>query len=112
MEKQVLPKLKYILAQAIDTQRPSLVVRAILLIAVIVDGIRPLPEALEPFLLDRLRRLLRAVSFDDYANLNGYAALTAYMRSVSIPTDDPHAGMLWRELARLRDRLLPSSHAY
>lgn len=44
MDKLVVPKLKYVLAQAIDTQRPTLVLRAILLIAIVVNGIQALPR--------------------------------------------------------------------
>lgn len=102
MERQVLPKLKYVLAQAIDTQRPSLVVKAILLIAIIVNGIRPLPDGLEPFLLDRLRRLVRAMASEDYSSMHGYAQLAGYIQSLAIPPIDEG---VWRELSRLQSRL-------
>ena len=102
MERQILPKLKYVLAQAIDTQRPSLVVKAILLISIIVNGIRPLPDGLEPFLLDRLRRLVRAMASEDYSSMQGYTQLAGYIQSLAIPPADEG---VWRELSRLQSRL-------
>jgi hypothetical protein len=102
LDKQVVPKLKYILAQAIDTQRPSLVLRSILLIVILVNGIRPLPNDLEPFLVDRLKRLVRSMASEDYSNMSGYFQLVDTVRSVSIPVGD---NALWRELSRLQARL-------
>ncbi|PJF19346.1 hypothetical protein PSACC_00846 [Paramicrosporidium saccamoebae] len=102
LDKQVVPKLKYILAQAIDTQRPSLVLRAILLIAILVKGIHPLPSDLEPFLADRLKRLGRSMASEDYTHMSGYSQLVDTVRSISIPVSD---NVLWRELSRLQARL-------
>lgn len=104
MDKKVLPKLKYILAQAIDTQRPSLVVRAVLLIVIIVNGVRPLPESLEPFLLDRLKRLVRAMSNEDYHSMQGYSQLVSLVQSLSIPIGEEEDG-IWKEIFRLQSRL-------
>lgn len=103
LDHVVIPKLKYILAQAIDTQRPSLVVRAILLIAILVNGIRPLPDGLEPFLLDRLRRLVRAMSCEDYTSMTGYGQLVEYMQSIVIPSG---CTGIWADLFRLQTRLV------
>lgn len=101
-DRNVIPKLKYTLAQAIDTQRPTLVVRAIMLIAILVTGIRPLPEGLEPFLLDRLRRLVRSLSCEDYTNMTAYAQLVDYVLRLNIPAN---GSGIWIDLRRLQDRL-------
>jgi hypothetical protein len=103
LDKQVIPKLKYILAQAIDTQRPSLVVRAIMLIVVVADGIRPLPDGLEPFLVDRLKRLVRAMSNEDYTGMTGYGQLVTLIQSLAIPTKESG---IWADLSRLQARLV------
>lgn len=105
MEREALPKLKYILAQAIDTQRPTLVLRAIQLIVTIVTALgSPLPADMDPFLLDRLRRLIRSIQPADYRNSSGYQRLVEMVNGLP-RQPGAEADGLGREFARLR-RLL------
>lgn len=107
MDKQVLPKLKYILSQAIDTHRPSLVVRAILLIATIVEGLDPLPPNLEPYLIDRLHRLVRAMHGDDYASMGAYSTMVKFIHSMQL---SPGKEGIYAAFAQLQRQLvLPPS---
>lgn len=100
MDRQVIPKLKYVLAQAIDTQRPSLVIRATMLILTVVGRIKPLPNGLEPYLIDRLRRLMRAISNENYKTHNGFTALQSHLDTLMRQTAFSNEG-IGREILRL-----------
>lgn len=105
-----MPSLKYALSQAIDTHRPSLVLRALLLIVLLVDGRRPLPDDLGPFLADRLRRLLRALQAEDYSRMPGYGRLVKAVMSLTRDgTASNSDGELWRQVGLLKDYLRSSS---
>lgn len=100
MDRQVIPKLKYVLAQAIETQRPSLVIRATMLILTVVGAAKPLPSGLEPYLIDKLRRLMRAISNENYRNHNGFTALQSQLDVLMRQTDFSNEG-IGREIIRL-----------
>lgn len=105
-----MPSLKYTLSQAIDTHRPSLVLRALLLIVLLVDGRRPLPEDLGPFLADRLRRLLRALQGEDYSRMPGYGRLVKAAMSLTRDEGSSNSdGEIWRHLNLLKNYLRSSS---
>lgn len=99
-----MPSLKYMLSQAIDTHRPSLVLRALLLIVLLVNGRRPLPDDLEPFLADRLRRLLRALQGEDYSRMPGYGRLFKTVMSIT-GEDAVDNGEIWKQIGLLKEHL-------
>lgn len=106
-EKHVFQWVKYDLNRAIDTQRPSLVVKAIHLVAVIANQLKELPEGWELLLADRLRHLMRAMSSHDnlYAMGSAYSEMTDYVRSLDIPSD---ATGIWYHLEQLQANLSSS----
>lgn len=84
-EGEVMKSVKKTINNAIETRRPTLVLRGVYILAAIVDGIRPLPRQIEPYILDRLRKLARILPTEDYIGTAGYEALSEYMRSIPLP---------------------------
>lgn len=104
MHQLVLPKIKYTLAQAIETQRPTLVLGAITLI-VLMGQVR-LSQGLEPLLVDRLRCLIKSLVSEDYSSLRGFDTLVALLNGMDLSGATEG---LWREFARLKLILVPQN---
>lgn len=103
MEQRVMPTLKEMLTQAIDSQRPSLVLKALLLVALLVDGVRPLPAELEMHLAERVKLLARIMEPEDYTKLSNYPAFFEYVKQMSIPLGAEDG--IWAEFAYLQNML-------
>lgn len=100
LEREVLPKIKYVLAQAIDTQRPTLVMRAIMLILTMSH--LPLRSSYEALLIDRLRRLNRIMVGEEYQKMSQYPQLITLLETtMKTPTNSG----IYLEITRLHSRL-------
>lgn len=106
MERVVMPRFKYVLSQALETHRPSLVLKALLLIALIVDGIRPLSIPLHNYLLDKMRSLLRIMEAEDYTKLSSYPTFVTYILQMNVPLGGEDDDDLWAEFAHLQSMLV------
>lgn len=106
LHEEVFPKIKYILAQSIDTQRPTLVLRAITLIVLMGVGLGlRLSKDVEALLIDRFRCLVKSMMSEDYSSLKGFDALVNLLNGLACSKE---AVGLGREFARLKLILAPT----
>lgn len=104
LEKRVLPKIHFILNQAVSTKRPSLVIRAILLIVRLVPILMPLKNDLEETLIERLYQFGSAIQQEDYTSLQGYHQLSQRLNSLRWPLPLPPKS-IWKVLNQLKEQI-------